>query len=91
MATFAEFMVTGVVQGVGFRWFTRREARRLGIRGWVRNRSDGSVQALVLGEEQAVAEFEQLLRQGPPGAVVESVLRSTPSQIVNYESFEVTG
>ena len=91
MAASAEFVVTGVVQGVGFRWFTRREARRLGLRGWVRNRADGTVQARVQGDEHAVAELEKALQQGPPGAVVESVTRSTPSQVENYESFEVTG
>lgn len=86
-----EFVVTGVVQGVGFRWFARREARNLGLTGWVRNRADGTVQVLARGNERAVARFEELLRQGPRSAVVEQVTRSTTSYNENYQSFEVTG
>jgi acylphosphatase len=85
-----EFVVTGVVQGVGYRWFTRREAHRLGVRGWVRNRPDGSVQVLVQGEAGAVGQLEALLRQGPAGSRVENVLALAHATNETYGSFEVT-
>ena len=65
--------VEGRVQGVGYRDFTRRRALRLGISGWVRNRSDGAVEAVVRG---AAADVETLLiemRKGPRGAEVTSL------------------
>lgn len=65
--------VTGRVQGVGFRYWTRREAERLGLRGWVRNEPDGTVAVLLAGEDEAVAAMLGLLRQGPPGAAVDGV------------------
>lgn len=85
-----EFVVTGVVQGVGFRWFTRGEARKLGLRGWVRNRPDGSVQVLAQGPRDAVDRLEHALKAGPSGALVEEVLRQPRAATDTYGSFEVT-
>ena len=68
--------VTGVVQGVGFRWFTMRAARRLELAGWVRNAADGSVEVLVEGSEGAVDRLVEELRRGPDGASVADVRRS---------------
>ena len=68
--------VTGVVQGVGFRWFAFRAARRLELAGWVRNDPDGSVEVLVEGSEAAVDRFVEELRTGPEGASVSEVRRS---------------
>lgn len=65
--------VRGLVQGVGFRWSLCREAQGLGLRGWVRNRSDGSVEALAWGEAEAVAELLAWAAQGPPAARVSGV------------------
>jgi acylphosphatase len=65
--------VTGVVQGVGFRWFVRERARRLGLAGWVRNLPDGSVEVAAKGEDQQMALFRADLRRGPRGAAVEDV------------------
>ena len=65
--------VTGRVQGVGYRMWTEREARALGLRGWVRNEPDGSVTALVGGPEAAVARMLELFRTGPRAAVVTGV------------------
>jgi acylphosphatase len=65
--------ITGRVQGVGYRAWAMRMASRLGLRGWVRNRSDGSVEALVIGEEDAVARIIEACREGPFGARVSDV------------------
>lgn len=68
-----EARVTGRVQGVGFRAWTAREARALGIAGWVRNEPDGTVAALMAGERTALETMLERLRQGPPGAIVGNV------------------
>jgi acylphosphatase len=65
--------VTGRVQGVGYRMWAEREARALGLRGWVRNEPDGSVAALVGGRQEAVAKMLDLFRSGPRGAAVTGV------------------
>ena len=65
--------VTGVVQGVGFRWFVREKARRLGLAGWVRNLPDGSVEVVASGEQGQIDLLQGELKKGPPGAVVDSV------------------
>lgn len=65
--------VFGRVQGVGFRWFTCREATRLGLQGWVRNRLDGSVEIHAQGEAHAVQQLESWAQQGPATARVTSV------------------
>jgi len=65
--------IVGRVQGVWFRESMRREAARLGVAGWVRNCSDGSVEAIVEGESAAVRELEAWCHTGPPSARVVSV------------------
>ena len=65
--------VRGRVQGVGFRWFVRQQARALGLSGWVRNRADGSVEVLAVGEDAGLEQLRGLLRRGPPGARVSDV------------------
>jgi len=67
------FVITGRVQGVGFRYFTQSAATREGLHGWVRNRPDGSVEALAEGDADAVERFERAVRSGPRGARVETV------------------
>ena len=65
--------ITGQVQGVFFRAWTREQAVRLGLSGWVRNCRDGSVEAHFAGEEAAVGEMVALLHEGPPAASVDRV------------------
>lgn len=62
--------VVGAVQGVGYRWWCVSEARALRLTGFVRNRRDGTVEALLQGPAEAVTRMEALLRQGPPAARV---------------------
>jgi acylphosphatase len=66
-------VIRGLVQGVGFRHATRGEAQRLGLRGWVRNCADGSVEAVALGDEEQLDALARWARRGPPAARVESV------------------
>lgn len=66
-------LITGVVQGVGYRWNMVREAKRLGLTAWVRNRIDGSVEAVACGDNAAVASLIAWTRSGPTGARVEQV------------------
>jgi acylphosphatase len=67
-------VVHGRVQGVGFRWFAERNARSLGVSGWVRNRSDGTVETVAEGDEKAVGEYLARLSRGPAGSRVDQVV-----------------
>jgi acylphosphatase len=66
-------VLSGRVQGVGFRFFAEDLARREGLGGWVMNRSDGSVEVLLEGDRESVARVEAKLRHGPPHARVDAV------------------
>lgn len=65
--------VTGRVQGVWFRAWTRERAKALGLTGWVRNRPDGAVEAWFCGPAEAVSAMEEALLEGPPHARVDKV------------------
>jgi acylphosphatase len=71
------FLVSGMVQGVGFRWFVARHARSLGLGGYARNLPDGRVEVVVDGPDEALPALEKLLRAGPANAQVERVERSS--------------
>jgi len=66
-------LVHGRVQGVGYRWAMTQTAQALGVRGWVRNRGDGTVEALCIGDAPAVEALAAWARRGPPQAGVERV------------------
>lgn len=83
--------VTGRVQRVGFRAWTQAQAERLGLRGWVRNEDDGSVRALVVGPDAAVAAMLLLLREGPRGAVVADVVSEAAEPDAASPGFAITG
>jgi acylphosphatase len=67
-------VITGRVQGVGYRIWAERIAAALRIRGWVRNRGDGSVELLAIGEDDAVAALIEACRTGPRAAIVTDVV-----------------
>jgi acylphosphatase len=71
-------VISGKVQGVGFRWFVRVAARQLDLRGWVRNLEDGTVEVAASGSEERLDEFRRKLGQGPEGARVEKLENLEP-------------
>lgn len=82
--------ISGRVQGVSFRIWTRDEAERLGLSGWVRNEPDGSVKALVAGPEAAVSTMLARLRKGPPGAIVSDVVSESADPDQASAGFRIT-
>ena len=84
------FVISGRVQGVGFRYFTQDTARREGVTGWVRNLADGGVEALVEGEAEAVTRVERALRTGPRGSRVDRVYVDDEPPTGSYSTFSVT-
>jgi acylphosphatase len=84
------YLISGRVQGVGFRAYTQRIGEALNLIGWVRNLRDGRVEALVQGPEAALNEFEKQLRQGPPrSSVLEVVVTARTMEEKNVTLFEV--
>ena len=80
--------VSGRVQGVFFRAWTRERADALGLTGWIRNCPDGHVEAHVEGEDSLVEQMLELLRRGPPAAQVEN-LRTWDVEPCEFDDFEV--
>jgi acylphosphatase len=84
------FLVSGMVQGVGFRWFVARHARSLGLGGFARNLPDGRVEVVVSGPDEALPALEQLLRVGPANAQVHAVERSSDAgPVPAAKSFDI--
>jgi acylphosphatase len=86
----ARFVVVGMVQGVGFRWYVARHARAIGLTGYARNLPDGTVEVVADGPEASLPELERLLRTGPANARVERVeRRDEPALSGTSKSFDV--
>lgn len=81
--------ISGRVQGVGFRYALQDEAEKLGLAGWVRNRSDGSVEALAQGSPQALEALAAWARRGPPAAHVTGLQIESSEEQVPYGRFEL--
>lgn len=81
--------VHGRVQGVGFRWWTKRTADRLGVTGWVRNRDDGSVELVASASPETLDHFETDVRRGPPLARVTEVESFDPGPAPPTSGFEI--
>jgi acylphosphatase len=84
--TTRHIFIYGRVQGVGFRFYMQKKARELGVTGWVRNRSDGSVEAMIQGSPEAVEAMTVWARRGPPSAAVTSL--GTSDGTGEYSAFE---
>jgi acylphosphatase len=84
------YLVSGRVQGVGFRWFVEREAAQLGITGWVRNRDNGSVEVMATGTREQLNTLHGRLREGPRAARVDEVAVS-PAPFLEAKSFGIEG
>lgn len=81
--------ISGKVQGVWYRAWTQQEATRLGIRGWVRNCRDGSVEALFVGPSEDVDTLIDMCRQGPPDARVDGIETREVDDLPDGPQFEV--
>ncbi|MDP2810045.1 MAG: acylphosphatase [Rhodocyclaceae bacterium] len=77
MTEIRRLVITGLVQGVGFRYAMAAQARALGVSGWVRNRRDGSVEAMIAGSTGQIEEMLGWSRKGPAGAAVDNVTAET--------------
>ncbi|RSL34347.1 acylphosphatase [Salibacterium salarium] len=80
----------GKVQGVGFRQFTQTEAEKLGVKGWVKNKSDGTVEVKAEGEEKTMNTFIENVRQGHRFSSVQNVDISDTDTVEHNGSFSVT-
>jgi acylphosphatase len=81
--------ISGAVQGVGFRYFAKAEADRLGISGWIRNCADGTVETVGCGLPEAVEAYVQWCHEGPRSARVESVEPLAEPEKCSFSSFEI--
>lgn len=82
-------LVYGQVQGVFFRRTAKEFADKLGLVGWVRNRDDGSVEAMVAGPKKDLMQFMKWCKSGPPAAKVENVEADWRTEEMDFDSFEI--
>ncbi len=85
------YLVRGRVQGVGFRFFVEREARLLGLAGWVRNNPDGAVEVLATGSQAQQAALLAKLHQGPRASRVDDVNETSAEAVPNLSTFRIEG
>lgn len=83
------YLVSGRVQGVGFRFFAHESAAAEGVSGWVANLSDGRVEIWIEGDDESVERVERKIRRGPPGARVEGVDTRDEAPVGRYTGFEI--
>ncbi len=82
-------VVHGDVQGVGFRYFVQRKAQQLGLRGWVRNNDDGTVELVAEGSRPALEDLKRAVQEGPRAARVDRVDAQWSSATGNLDRFEL--
>jgi acylphosphatase len=85
------YLVRGRVQGVGFRWFVEREARALGVAGWVRNNADSSVEVFAIGSQAQHLDLLTRLQKGPRAARVDRVEEFEAEIISGKNTFHIEG
>jgi acylphosphatase len=88
-ASFRRYLVKGRVQGVGFRWFVEREARLIGIGGWVRNRDDGVVEVMASGTNAQLGSLYDKLKEGPRAARIDAVEVEETAPFSGYKTFQI--
>jgi acylphosphatase len=86
-----KYTISGRVQGVGFRFFAERVANQLGIRGYVKNLWDGSVEVYAVGDENSLEEFKRHLAEGPRSARVNNIAESDEAVRKEYMDFMIEG
>lgn len=85
------WLISGKVQGVGFRWFVTQRATELGVCGWAKNLSDGSVEVCGEGSRENLDSLDRSLRVGPKFALVENVEKSDcPHEVKGFKSFDIS-
>lgn len=84
------YIISGRVQGVGFRWFVEREASAIGVGGWVRNTNDGDVEVLASGSDEQLTKLRARLKEGPRASRVDEV-QEVEEQEQNAPSFRIEG
>lgn len=89
MSKSLEIRIKGEVQGVGFRQWAVQQARLMGIRGYVRNLPEGSVEVLAIGDPQVLNQFCGMLRQGPMSAQVDTLDAKEVQEPPNYDTFRI--
>ena len=82
-------IITGTVTGVGFRWWLKMEAEKRNIHGFVKNRTEYEVEALLLGHEKDVEDVVRLCRKGPSSSKVESIKIEDYQQEYTEKSFDI--
>lgn len=85
-----KFIISGRVQGVGFRWFTKQAADEIGVLGYVRNMYDGRVETVASGDRRELATFRKRISEGPRFSSVSHVEELELAEPGNYSSFEIT-
>jgi len=84
------YLISGRVQGVGFRWFVEREAAQIGVTGWVRNTNGGDVEVMATGTREQLSELRRKLQEGPRAARVDDVSESS-EPLLEAQSFRIEG
>ena len=86
-------LVTGRVQGVGFRWYVQREAAEIGLDGWVRNTDDGAVEVLASGTPEQLAELRDAIQKGSRGSRVDRITQHEldPAEAAGLGPFTIQG
>ncbi len=84
-----EIIVSGRVQGVGYRYYTVQQAQMLGIQGYVRNQADNSVLIVAQGEEEVIKVFIDFLRIGPTRARVDHIFKSKINNLSDFNNFSI--
>jgi acylphosphatase len=83
------WIVSGRVQGVGYRYFARQAAQALGVRGWIRNLPDGGCEVQVAGSGELLQRFQDELRRGPRGSRVDDIDEERLVQVPDWQSFQI--